>query len=82
MTTNLHATNALLAGVRPKLDEAGQITSLDIDLSMQYSDDAGNPVVGRTVTFNCWEVLSEGQKANMQDIQNTINAHIMATYFA
>lgn len=82
MTDSLHAIASSLAGVRPTLDEAGSITALNVDINLSYADVNNTPVVGRTVSFNAWDVLSETQKTNMQDIQQTLLQHIVETYFA
>lgn len=82
MADSLTATSASLSGVRPKLDDGGVIQELQIDIALAYVDGAGRPAAGRTVTFNAWDVLDSAQKTNMQDIQNTIQAYIVANYFA
>lgn len=82
MADSLVANAAALTGVRPKLDELGAITELQIDIALSYVDGYGQPAAGRTVTFDAWQVLDITQKANMQDIQNAIQAHIVASYFA
>jgi hypothetical protein len=81
MADSLTAVNAVLAGVHPSLDVNGGITQLTIDIALAYVDGAGQPAAGRTVSFDAWQVLSDAQKANMQDIQNTIQTHIAGTYF-
>jgi hypothetical protein len=81
MAEILTATASNLAGVRPVLDENGQITDLQIDINLSYSNGEGGAVVGRVKTVNVWALLSDGQKAAMQDIQNTISQYIVATFF-
>ena len=78
----LTATSSVLCGVRPSLDESGNIARLMIDIALSYSDQDGVPSVGRTVTFDAWELMTESQRLAMQDIQNTLQTYIAATYFA
>ena len=81
MADSLTATNSILAGVHPVLDEQGALTALTVDISLEYTAGDGAKV-GRTVTIDAWALLSEQQRTNMQDIQNTMMAHIVSTYFA
>ena len=81
MADRLTATNSILAGVRPELDEKGALTGLYVDIALEYTAGDGGKV-GRTVTIDAWALLNEEQRINMQDIQNTMMNHIVSTYFA
>ena len=81
MSDQLTATNSRLAGVNPTLDEQGAITALDVSIALEYTAADGGKI-GRTVTFDAWALMSDAQKTNMQDIQNTLMGYIISTYFA
>ncbi len=77
----MQVTNSILAGVHPSLDDAGQLLGLTIDVALEYTSSDGGKS-GRQVSIDVWELMSETQRANMQDIQNTINTEIVARFFA
>jgi hypothetical protein len=81
MSISLHTSGSELSGVHPTLDENGQLTSLRVDIALSFSDDDGVFVASKTESFNAWDLMSDTQKANMQDIQNTLMGYIIATYF-
>lgn len=77
----LSATGSALSGVRPELNELGEIINLHVDIALRYANEDQSIVTGMTVTFNAWDVLDETQKTNMQDIQSTLMSYIITTYF-
>ena len=79
MADVLQVTNSILAGVHPVLDGA-TLVGLSIDVALEYTSFDGGKT-GRQVTLNVWELMSETPRANMQDIQSTISAEIVARFF-
>jgi hypothetical protein len=82
MADTLTATASSLANVRPVTDEAGVISSMEIDVNLSYTDSSGGDPIGRMVTFDIWPLLTGTQQTALQDVQAAIQAYITATYFS
>lgn len=80
MPDTLIATASGLAGVRPQLDDAGNITGMTVDINLSYASPDGGPSIGRMVSIDAWALFTPQQKANMQDIQNAITQHVSAKF--
>lgn len=75
----LNLAGAVLRSVQPVLDEQGAITELRIDLGLSYMGADGYQL-DRVVSVNVWDILSDAQKAAMNDIQGAITQYVQSTY--
>jgi hypothetical protein len=82
MTKVLTAIGGKVVAVMPVLDvDNTTIIGLNVSFNMLYKDLVGNvQSVGTAELFNGWAVLSAQQRANMQDIRDTVVAAITAAF--
>lgn len=81
MADALTAVDSILTNVKPEYDADKNIVALYINLALAYQAVDGARI-GRTVEVDIWHLLSDSQKAALQEVQQVITTYIADTYFA